>query len=365
MIERLYLDNIRSFVNFEWRPDRLALLLGPNGAGKTALLETLAAVQRFVNGDVSVGEAFPGSRRTRWETRAEQTVEIDVRHPGGLYRYRVVVAHDTEDPDRQVVKAESLHLDARPILEAGGGDLRIFRGTEPEAIQGARATRSAVGAMDAGRDPLLRGFQEWIWKIWFLRPDPRAMSARVDRRRTATAPWLLPDLSNFAAWYPPMLAAKPGSMFKAIRALEPALPGLVELRVNEGELEARFEQGGRTASYSFDELSDGERTLIALYVILHLVAVPGRVLLLDEPDNYLGLREIQPWLAELAERALRTDGPQVLLISHHPEALNFLAPEHGFRMFREDDGPSRIARFEVQEGLRPDEAAARGWDDSR
>ena len=31
MIERIYLDNIRSFVNFEWRPERLALLLGRNG----------------------------------------------------------------------------------------------------------------------------------------------------------------------------------------------------------------------------------------------------------------------------------------------------------------------------------------------
>src|SRR5580700_5493796 len=106
MIERLYLDNIRSFVNFEWRPDRLALLLGANGAGKTALLEAVRALQRFVSGDLSVSEAFPAASRTRWETRAEQTLEVDTRLRAGLYRYRLVVAHDLEDPDHPLVTHE-------------------------------------------------------------------------------------------------------------------------------------------------------------------------------------------------------------------------------------------------------------------
>lgn len=365
MIERLYLDNIRSFVNFEWRPERLALLMGPNGTGKTALLEIIGAVQGFVTGERSVREAFPGARRTRWDTRLEQTVEIDARLPAGLYRYRLVVVHDKDAPDRQVVRSESLHLDGRPLLDVAGGALRVFHGAEPEAIPGARATRSAVGAIQPSSDSSLRAFQEWVSRIWMLRPDPRAMSSRVERRRDSAAPWLEPNLSNFAAWYPSMLAAKPGSMFKAMRALEPALPGLVELAVSEGELEARFERDGKTSSYSFDEMSDGERALVALQVVLHVLAVPGRVLLLDEPDNYLGLREIQPWLAELAERALRSDGPQVILISHHPEALNFLAPERGFRLSRDADGPTRVARFSAQEDLRPDELVARGWDEAR
>jgi predicted ATPase len=191
------------------------------------------------------------------------------------------------------------------------------------------------------------------------------MSSRIDRRRGGAAPWLATDLSNFAAWYLPTLVSKPAAMFQATRALEPALPGLVELHANEGELEARFEREGVTSSYSFDELSDGERSLVALYVVLHALAVPGKVLLLDEPDNYLGLREIQPWLAELTDRALKSDGPQVILISHHPEALNFLAPERGFRMFRDSKGPTRIERFKPQEDLRPDEVVARGLDDAR
>src|SRR5262245_48632894 len=53
VIERVYLDNIRTFVNFEWRPGSLAILLGPNGAGKTALLETLGGIQTFLLGEAS------------------------------------------------------------------------------------------------------------------------------------------------------------------------------------------------------------------------------------------------------------------------------------------------------------------------
>ncbi len=365
MIERLYLDNLRSFVNFEWRPERLTLLLGSNGAGKTALLETLVAVQRFVGGEISVSEAFPGASRTRWDARAEQTVEIDVRLPVGLCRYRLVVVHDLDDPENQAVKSESLHVNEGPAVEFTTGDLRIYRQGQAVEVPGARPTRSGIGTIDPGRDQGLGAFQDWMGKIRLLRSDPRSMSAWVARSRAGTPVRLEPDLANFAEWYRRMLAEKPGSMFKAMRAVEQALPGLVELPVDEGQLQARFERAGVTTSYSFDELSDGERSLIALYAVLHAYAVSGRVLLIDEPDNYLGLREVQPWLAELTERALRSDGPQVILVSHHPEALNFLAPERGHRMFRDGSGPTRIERFVPEEGLSPDETIARGLDESR
>ncbi len=365
MIERAYLDNIRSFVSFEWKPERLALLLGPNGAGKTSLFETLFALRGFVTGEKSVSEAFPDLSRTRWDTRSAQTIELDVRASGGLYRYRLVVEHDASGRNDPLVASESLSFDDRAMVEFKTGNLRVYRGAQAEAIPGTRPTRSGVGALDPSSNEFLGGFQDWMRDLWLLRPDPRAMSGRVDRRRVTKTPWLETNLSNFAAWYPPLFASKPGAMFKAMTALQQTLPGLVELRQTEGALEALFDHGGVTSTYSFDELSDGERALVALYVVLHAVAGPGKVLLLDEPDNYLGLREIQPWLAELTDRALRSVGPQVILISHHPEALNFLAPERGWRLWRDDNGPTRIEKFEVEGHLDPAEMIARGWDDRK
>lgn len=364
MLERLYLDNIRSLVNFEWQPGRLALLLGLNGAGKTAILDTLATVQRFVTGVWSVSEAFPDATRTRWESRVEQTVELDVRIGSSAYRYRLVVEHDEAGGDDALVKSERLECDGRTVVEFKTGDLRIYRGTQELSIPGTRPTRSGVGAMASSGEPSIERFLRWARDIWLLRPDPRAMTGRIDRRRTSKPPWLQSDLSNFAAWYPPMLASKPGSMFKATQSLASILDGFIELYEEDGALSLRFERDGITSSFSFDELSDGERAIIALYVVVNGVAGSGKTLLLDEPDNYVALREIQPWLADLAERALRTDGPQVFLISHHPDTLNFFAVEKGWRLFRSGGGPTRIERFKVAENTGPAETIARGWDDS-
>jgi predicted ATPase len=365
VLERIYVDNVRSFVNFEWRPGRLALLMGPNGAGKTSLFRLLADLQGFIAGALSTEEVFPESSRTRWDSRFEQTIELDARIKGNLHRYRLVVMHDQSDPGRSQIAEESLRVGGTSVVEFASGQLRLARqdGAESPAIQ-ANPGRSAVGALVAGRDDLLLDdFKGWIWKLWALRPDPRAMTARLKARVRSV--WLHNDLSNFGEWYVRELTAKPGSVFKAVRALEDVLPGFRELYESAGELRARFEIRGRTEDYGFDELSDGQRALIALYVVLHTQGGPGKILAIDEPDNYVALREIQPWLTELMDRALRSDGPQAWLISHHPEVLNLLAIDYGWRFFRDGDGPTRVERFPAPEGVEPAEAVARGWDDER
>ncbi len=43
----------------------------------------------------------------------------------------------------------------------------------------------------------------------------------------------------------------------------------------------------------FSELSDGQRCLICLYVILHVVVAKGNTVIIDEPENFISLAEIQ------------------------------------------------------------------------
>jgi predicted ATPase len=341
VIERVYLDNIRTFVNFEWRPGPLAILLGPNGAGKTALLDALRSAQALLAGDASSTEAFPETSRTRWDRRREQTIELHVRGNGGVYRYRLTIEHDEREPGKNRVSLETLHYDGKLLVELAGGELQLFRddGSAGSRLK-VKETRSGVGAVEPADDNrLLAWFKEWIWELWLLRPDPRAMSARVRRAR---ADWLAPDLSNFGAWYLRRLALKPGSIFKATGALGKVLPGFLELHERFGDLYARFGDDAASESFSFDELSDGQRALIALYVLRHAVAGPGKTLVIDEPDNYVSLREIQPWLTEIMDLALATNGPQVWLISHHPEVLNLLATNYGWKFFRDGTGPTRV-----------------------
>jgi len=116
-------------------------------------------------------------------------------------------------------------------------------------------------------------------------------------------------------------------------------------------------------SLNFDQLSDGQRTLVALFTVLHSAVAADTTLCLDEPDNYVALREIQPWLIELIARTHATGG-QCFLISHHPELINYLASSHGVRSFRDNAGPARAKAFEATEDdeLLPAEIVARGWE---
>lgn len=82
-------------------------------------------------------------------------------------------------------------------------------------------------------------------------------------------------------------------------------------------LSAIFGEADEAHEYRFHELSDGQRALIVLYAITFLTAGQDTVLLIDEPVNYVGLREIQPWLIELSD-ACGGAIPQAVLCSHHP-----------------------------------------------
>lgn len=363
MIERIYFDNIWTFVNFEWRPGPLAILLGANGAGKTALVDTLRGIQTLLRGEASSVEPFNDKSRTRWDRRREQTVEVDVRGNGGLYRYRLVIEHPEREPGKNRITSESLRYDDKLLVEFEGGELRLFRddGSAGPRFK-AKATRSGIGALEPSDDTrLLAWFKDWIFQVWLLRPDPRAMGARVSG---TSADWLAQNLANFGAWYLRHLATKPGSMFKATAALGNVLPGFLELHEHDGYLHARLGDDTASESFRFDELSDGQRALIALYVLRHAVAGPGKTLAIDEPDNYVSLREIQPWLSEMMDLALAKGGPQIWIISHHPEVLNLLALDYGWRFFREGMGPTRVERFQAAAGLDPAETVARGWEDA-
>lgn len=364
MIERVYLDNILSFVNFEWKPGSLVVALGPNGAGKTSLITTLAAVQAFVTGDISSGEAFPAGTLTRWDTRQQQTVELDVRVPAGLCRYRLVVEHKEKPKRRVEVVEERLTMGELTLVEVKSGVLALFETPEEQlAVRfQTRTDRSGIGSITpSSTDTAIAAFKDAVSELWFLRPDPRTMKARLADRKATDEDWLDGDLSNFADWYLRLLATKPGTMFKALQELGMVIPGLVELHEKGGSLRTRFEIDGVTQSFSFDELSDGQRALIALYVLRHVIGVPGRLIVLDEPDNYVSLEEIQPWLRSLERAAFRSGGPQVWLVSHHPEVLNLLAVEFGWRFFRDGLGPTRVEKFQPIDGIQPAEAVARGW----
>jgi len=177
-------------------------------------------------------------------------------------------------------------------------------------------------------------------------------------------------MEDLPDWYRYLATSDPDGIVRFRDSLREAMPAFLTLRfsteddgVRRLRLDFSSPEPEKQPPFSLHELSDGQRCLIALYMILHFLIAKGHTVFLDEPDNFISLREIQPWLLA-AEDAVEESKGQLILISHHPEILNYWAREYGLLFSREENGHARIKPYrEVADtGLDPAETIARGWE---
>lgn len=367
MLTRLYIDNYRCFVNFEYRPGRRQLIFGRNGSGKSSLTDALLAVRQVAVKGVDPEDWFPRSSLTRWETRQEQTFEIEAQLDGQKFVYRLVLDR-WGDPPKLRVFSETVQCDGKPIFEFASGEVQLYNDRfERGVTYPFDPWRSALATVGSLRNnQALMSFQRWFSGVLCFRLNP------FDMRIDADGENLYPNfrLDNIAAWYRHLSQAEPRPTAALIEDLREVLDGFGYFRLEPaGEnirlLVAEFsERDGKSLKFGLTELSDGQRCLVCLYVILHFLIKSGKTVILDEPDNFISLREIQPWLTEVDDALVEGRG-QVFIISHHPEIINQWAVSNGIRFVREGAGPVRVKPFEAGNypSLTPAEIVARGWDD--
>jgi predicted ATPase len=365
MLTRIYIDNFRSFVNFEYQPERKQLLLGANGSGKSSLLDAVRYVKSFVCGEEN---PFTQSNRTRWEERDLQIIEVEALLDGQKYQYRVEIRFEAETRQPSL-SLEILKVSGATWFELANGQLRFFLdGSTQETAKPPDSSRSALH-LSRLSNPHVHRFMEWLDSVHCLRIDayPGEMSEMADSGENR------PDyeLGNLAGWYRYLLRAHPAENVRFLSSMRKALDEFQELRFYSSgggaeQLRAVFSVSAtKSVNYSLSELSDGQRYLLALYMILHFLMRKGHTVFIDEPDNFIALREIQPWL-KAAEEAIEDHRGQLILISHHPEILNQWASSHGLRFFRENNGYVRTEKFKADPkgDLQPSELIARGWEDA-
>ena len=110
------------------------------------------------------------------------------------------------------------------------------------------------------------------------------------------------------------------------------------------------------------QLSEGQRILSILYSVLYGL-VGTSVLCFDEPENFISLPEVQPWLQSLRDLVEERSG-QALVISHHPEVIDYLAADSAFRFERPNGGLVKVgpwnADSEPSQLMKPSEILVRG-----
>lgn len=369
MLKRIYTDNFRCLVNFTLHLDRVNLLLGGNGTGKTTVFEVLHRLRQFLSGSVKLNTVFPARDLTRWQENSHQRFELDLEVDGHTYTYSLVLEHD-EDRRKVRIKTEQLLFDTKPLFEFEEGMAQLYHDdSSPGPGQVPFDwTQSGLGSLQARSDnKKLTRFRREVGRFVIARPCPTLMASESKQDEDT----LSPCMENFVSWYRHLSQEHQGAVVSLFSELKAVLPGFDSFSLKEvGEdtraLKVYFERpgGGRKPLiYDFGELSDGQRMLIALYAIVFGLRDEGLHLFLDEPDNYVALREIQPWLSALTDSC--GEGlEQAVIISHHPEIIDHLALSAGRWFERDSNGPSRVTdkpRTQA-DGLSPSENLARGWE---
>lgn len=369
MLKRLYVDNYKTFSNFELELESLSFFLGANGSGKSSVFEVLVHLRLLLEGE-SAGLIFRPDTSTRWDARKRQTFELEFSADERNYRYRLEIEH-SEDGAGTRIAEEHLELDGATLISFVDGEIAVFGGAPTFSVDPSRSAVSIIGNSEQYED--IHRFRELINRIYVFKPNPTVMQGTSvkERKRPGIG------LKHFGSWYRYLLAEKPGTMHKIGIALEDAIPGFCELKFEdrggnrrELVLQRATDLGGqskRTDSYRFDELSDGEKLLIGLYtVVMALAPAPGTLVCIDEPLNHISLVELEPLLAEIEESYAyaKPAHSQMFLASHHPFLVDFFARRFGFHFKRENAGPTTARPFKPSEDskLSTSEVFREGWE---
>lgn len=341
MIKYLYANNYKSFVNFRIDFDQSNLLIGKNGAGKSNVFALIASLRDIINGGGQrLNELFPRLTLNRWMKSNIQTFELGIGNEEDHFVYKIEIEHDLEKSVNRIATEKVYHWDT-VIYQMINGNAEVLddEGNNSRVLADSNTSGVAFVPID-GRHSLLGKFRNQIASIILCTPDPRKMTDIIQNDvympRT--------DFSNIASVYSGVVQLDPEIYKELAETYRDVSPGFVKARISiepfNKHLTLDYKYKDVDCSYLFSELSDGEKMLFALYILLYGFIGKGMTVLLDEPDNFLSLREIQPWCINVG--SMLEKGGQCIMISHHPEVIDYMAETDGIWMTRLDSGESKI-----------------------
>ncbi len=367
MLTRIYANNFRCLIAFEIKFDSFCVLCGANGSGKTSIFDVVSMLRDLAMGEAQLGGEGPRDIKdlelTNWLDSTIQEFEIDLLVSGHEFRYVVHIEQITQEHKPRIVH-EQASCDERVLYTR---DLEGVWFTKDDGTKTGFPLdwrQAALGSIQpAGNRREIELLQQALTSLVVIRPSPRSMEA--ESKAESSTPSV--QMENLLSWYRHLYKDQEwgDALRESLQNIWPDFRSfkLVDVGLSTKALALKFDTPTKKGDGSllFHQLSDGERALIGLYMIRAALDTGAvETVLIDEPDNYVGLPELQPWV--LAIRELLDDEHQAILISHHPEVLGNGDEENGRYLWRDNhSSPTRSSPLKVPIGLTPAEAIARGW----
>jgi predicted ATPase len=370
-ITRIFIDNYKCFVGFDFKPQAIQPIFGLNGTGKSTLFEVLAGVRRAVVAGDPIDFCFPEAAFTRWTRFPPKPLRIMIEVGGDddwQYRYELTASIDrATNKTRIVAEVLTSPFFSEPLYSFRDGTAALLHDLDKSSQQ-ILANEQRSGLASVNQSPgthHVHTFRNWLKGVQWVALHPGLCRQSISQSESAELEW---GGVNFVSWLRHIVQTRLAAMGELRRDLGESIDGLNAINLDslgkQRVLRATFTGWGKSpVILDFDELSDGQRMLIALYAVLHGLKGTNAVVCIDEPANYLALAEIQPYLLRLRD-AVGDGIAQLFVVTHNPEAINDLAPDHPALFTRADDGSIQVLPFPETnpEGLTAAELIARGWE---
>jgi len=365
VLNKIYIHNFRCFENFQLEPAKLSLFIGDNGTGKSSVFHVLKKVQSLINGTGKVSALFKSDDLTVWQKSAVQSFEIEIQGNDGIYEYKLAIEHEKTIP-RAKIAQELLLFNGNPLLKFDSGNAQLYHDDYSQGpVYPFDWNQSAIAALPSRpENTKLTWFRERMGRFIILQILPQTMV----EDSIGEEPILDYYMNNFVSWYR-FIYQNQGKAIKITNALKEVLDGFNYFEfLKTGEMQRilrlSFSNDNDEHFFRFSQLSDGQRMLIALYTLIFYARSEDYTICIDEPQNCVTLPEIQPWLM-LLETCCDEDQLQSLLISHHPEVINYLGISSGYNFYRQVHAPTKVkmVKADNKSGLTLSELIASGWYD--
>ncbi len=373
MIHRIYVHNFRCFENFELILKDLpsALLMGKNGSGKSTVLLVLEILQSIARGVNRVGRLVHKEDFSCGRSDVPMRFEIEVELEGNVYKYTLTLELPEKLGELRILE-ESLAVDASPVYTRKEAEVSLFRRSpnskEPAPFLVDRNLAALPLIQASAETESVRIFRGWLARTVLLAPTPSLMTGEsagetLEAKR---------DGSNFGDWFSGVLSLYPSSYTLIERYLRQVMPDIRDflnkpVSENSKSLTVRFRAtsedrgGGSDLALRFNNLSDGEKCYFICAVLLAANESYGPLFCFwDEPDSHLSLSEVGHFIRSL-RRAFGNNG-QLLITSHHPEAIRGFSDENTLLLFRRSHLEPTASRRLADMGIQGDlvEALIRG-----